>query len=139
MNILILCTGNSCRSQIAEGLFRKHLGEGHNVYSAGIEAHGVNPNAIKTMAEIGIDISNHTSKTIDDLPIKEFDYVITLCNSAKERCPILLGNHKKLHHSFRDPASATGTDEEIASAFASVRDEIEAFVKGVVMGEIRSH
>lgn len=134
MNLLILCTGNSCRSQIAEGLFRKHLGEGHNVYSAGIEAHGVNPNAIKTMAEIGIDITNHTSNTIDDLPKIEWDYVITVCDNAKERCPILPGSHKKLHHSFPDPASATGTDEEIATAFASVRDEIEDYVNKFVEG-----
>lgn len=134
MNILILCTGNSCRSQIAEGLFRKHLGEGHNVYSAGIEAHGVNPNAIKTMAEIGIDITNHTSNTIDDLPKIEWDYVITVCDNAKERCPILPGNHKSLHHSFPDPASAKGTEEEVAAIFASVRNEIEAYAKEFVAG-----
>lgn len=134
MNLLILCTGNSCRSQIAEGLFRKHLGEGHNVYSAGIEAHGVNPNAIKTMAAIGIDITNHTSNTIDDLPKIEWDYVITVCDNAKERCPILPGNHKKLHHSFPDPASAKGTEEEVAAIFASVRNEIEAYAKEFVAG-----
>jgi arsenate reductase len=134
MNLLILCTGNSCRSQIAEGLFRKHLGVGHNVYSAGIEAHGVNPNAINTMAEIGIDITNHTSDIIDNLPQIEYDYVLTVCDNAKERCPILPGNHKKLHHSFRDPASATGTDEEIAAFFAEVRDEIEVYVKEFVEG-----
>ncbi|PKL80713.1 MAG: protein tyrosine phosphatase [Ignavibacteriae bacterium HGW-Ignavibacteriae-4] len=134
MNLLILCTGNSCRSQIAEGLFRKYLGEGHNVYSAGIEAHGVNPNAIKTMAAIGIDISNHTSDTIDNLPIIEYDYVLTVCDNAKERCPILPGNHKKLHHSFPDPASAKGTEEEVAAIFASVRDEIDAYAKDFVEG-----
>lgn len=134
MNLLILCTGNSCRSQIAEGLFRKHLGKGHNVYSAGIEAHGVNPNAIKTMAEIGIDISSHTSDIIDNLPVIEYDYVLTVCDNAKESCPILPGNHKKLHHSFRDPASAKGTDEEIAAFFAEVRDEIDAYAKKFVEG-----
>ncbi|MFA7326073.1 MAG: arsenate reductase ArsC [Candidatus Kapaibacterium sp.] len=134
MNLLILCTGNSCRSQIAEGLFRKHLGEGHNVYSAGIEAHGVNPNAIKTMADIGIDITNHTSDIIDNLPPIEYDYVLTVCDNAKERCPILPGSHKKLHHSFRDPASATGTDEEVATFFAEVRDEIDAYAKKFVEG-----
>ena len=129
MNLLILCTGNSCRSQIAEGLFRKHLGEGHNVYSAGIEAHGVNPNAIKTMAEIGIDISSHTSKTVDELPNVEFDYVITVCNSAKERCPVIPGNHKSIHNWFADPSKVKGTDEEIADAFASVRDEIDEYAR----------
>ncbi len=134
MNLLILCTGNSCRSQIAEGLFRKHLGEGHNVYSAGIEAHGVNPNAIKTMAAIGIDITNHTSDTIDNLPNIEYDYVITVCDNAKERCPILPGNHKKLHHSFPDAASAKGTEEEVDAIFASARDEIEPYVNKFVEG-----
>lgn len=134
MNIVILCRANSCRSQLAEGLFRKHLGEEHNVYSAGLEPEGVNPNAIKTMAEIGIDISTHTSNTIDELPDVKFDYVITVCNSAKERCPVIPGNHKSIHHGFRDPAKATGTDEEIAAVFASVRDEIDVYAKEFVAG-----
>jgi arsenate reductase len=110
------------------------LGEGHKVYSAGIEAHGVNPNAIKTMAAIGIDISNHTSDTIENLPQVEYDYVITVCDNAKERCPVLPGNHKSLHHSFPDPAPAKGTKEEVDTIFASVRDEIEGYVKEFVEG-----
>ena len=129
MNLLILCTGNSCRSQIAEGFFRKYLGDGSNVYSAGIEAHGVNPNAIKTMAAIGIDISKHTSNTIEQLPSVKYDYVLTVCDNAKELCPIFPGHHKTLHHSFQDPASATGTNEEIAAVFATVRDEIDAYAR----------
>lgn len=134
MNIVILCRANSCRSQIAEGLFRKHLGDRHNVYSAGLEPEGVNPNAIKTMAEIGIDISNQTSKTMDELPVVQFDYVITVCNSAKERCPVLPGNHKSIHHWFADPAKVKGTDEEIAIAFASVRNEIDSYAKEFAAG-----
>jgi arsenate reductase len=109
-----------------------HLGEGHNVYSAGLEPEEVNPNAINTLAEIGIDISNHTSKTVNDLPSVEFDYVITVCNSAKERCPVIPGNHKSIHHWFADPSKVTGTDEEIAAFFAEVRDEIDAYAKDFV-------
>ncbi|MCB0702083.1 MAG: arsenate reductase ArsC [Candidatus Kapaibacterium sp.] len=129
MNIIILCRANACRSQLAEGLFRKHLGDKHNVFSAGLEPEEVNPNAIKTMAEIGIDISSHTSKTVDELPNVEFDYVITVCNSAKERCPVIPGNHKSIHNWFADPSKVKGTDEEIADAFASVRDEIDEYAR----------
>ncbi|PKL80711.1 MAG: protein tyrosine phosphatase [Ignavibacteriae bacterium HGW-Ignavibacteriae-4] len=132
MNIVILCRANSCRSQLAEALFRKHLGNNHNVFSAGLEPEEVNANAVKTMAEIGIDISNHTSKTVDDLPNIEFDYVITVCNSAKERCPVIPGNHKSIHHWFPDPSKVKGTEEEIATAFASVRDEIDEYAREFV-------
>lgn len=132
MNILILCRANSCRSQMAEGLFRKHLGSEHKVYSAGIEPEQVNKNAIEALADIGIDISRHYSKTVDELPNIEFDYVITVRNSAKEKCPVLPGKQKSIHHWFADPAKVKGTSEEIASAFATVRDEIEAYVKGFV-------
>lgn len=132
MKVIILCTGNSCRSQMAEGLFRYHLPDSSEVYSAGIEAHGVNPNAIIAMAEIGIDISNHTSNKIEDLPNQSYDYVITVCDNAAENCPILPGNHKTIHHSFPDPAKATGTESEIKQEFASVRDMIEEFVKDFV-------
>lgn len=132
MRILILCTGNSCRSQMAEGLFRHYLPEGSEVYSAGIEAHGVNPNAIIAMAEIGIDLGSHTSNRIDDLPTQSYDYVVTVCDNAAENCPILPGNHKTIHHSFPDPAKATGTEAEIKQQFASVRNQIEEFVKDFV-------
>lgn len=134
MNIIILCRANSCRSQLAEALFRKHLGEDHNVYSAGLEPEEVNTNAVKTMAEIGIDISNHTSKTVDDLPNIEFDYVITVCNSAKERCPVIPGDHTTIHQWFKDPSKVIGTDEEVAAAFASVRDEIDEYARKFVEG-----
>jgi arsenate reductase len=117
---------------LAEALFRKHLGNNHNVFSAGLEPEEVNANAVKTMAEIGIDISNHTSKTVDDLPNIEFDYVITVCNSAKERCPVIPGNHKSIHHWFPDPSKVKGTEEEIATAFASVRDEIDEYAREFV-------
>lgn len=132
MNIVILCRANACRSQLAEALFRKYFDNKHNVFSAGLEPEEVNANAIKTMAEIGIDISNHTSKTVDDLPNIEFDYVITVCNSAKERCPVIAGNHKSIHHWFPDPSKVKGTEEEIAAAFASVRDEIDEYAREFV-------
>jgi arsenate reductase len=119
---------------MAEGLFRHHLPKGSEVFSAGIEAHGVNPNAIIAMAEIGINISNHTSDKIEDLPNQNYDYVITVCDNAAENCPVLLGNHKTIHHSFPDPAKATGTEAEIKQEFASVRDQIEEFVKDFVKG-----
>jgi arsenate reductase len=114
---------------MAEALFRKHLGEGHNVYSTGIEPEPVKPNAIKTLAEIGIDISNSKSKTIDDLPNIAFDYVITVCNSANERCPVISGQHTRIHHWFADPSKTIGTAEEIEKAFAESRNEIEAYAK----------
>lgn len=117
---------------MAEGLFRHHLPEGSEVYSAGIEAHGVNPNAIIAMAEIGIDLGDHSSNKIEDLPNHSYDYVITVCDNAAENCPILPGNHKTAHHSFPDPAKATGTEEEIKQEFATVRDQIEKFVKDFV-------
>lgn len=119
---------------MAEGLFRHHLPDSSEVYSAGIEAHGVNPNAIIAMSEIGIDISNHTSNKIEDLPNQNYDYVITVCDNAAENCPILPGNHKTIHHSFPDPAKACGTDAEIKKEFSSVRDQIEMFVKDFVKG-----
>ena len=127
--ILVLCTGNSCRSQIAEG-FLNHFGNGKaEVHSAGIEAHGVNPKAIQVMKEIGIDISHHTSKTIEKYLAQNFDFVITVCDNAKENCPYFPGNAKKLHRNFPDPAKAKGTEDEILNEFRKTRDLIKEFCK----------
>ncbi len=104
--ILILCTGNSCRSQMAEGYIKKFAGDKAEVYSAGIEAHGVNPRAIKIMKEDGIDISFNTSNNINEYSNIHFDYVITVCDNANERCPFFPSNAKKLHHNFPDPAKS---------------------------------
>ena len=132
MNILILCTGNSCRSQIAEGYMRHFAKEKATVYSAGVERHGVNPKAIKVMNEDGIDISNHTSDLMDQYANTNFDYVITVCDNAKERCPFFPSSAVKLHHNFPDPAKATGTDEEVLDEFRNVRDQIKSYCKAFV-------
>ena len=126
-NILILCTGNSCRSQIAEGYMRHFAGDKAVVYSAGVETHGVNPKAVATMLEDGIDISNHTSNNIDEYKTIDFDYVITVCDNAKERCPFFPTNAYKFHYNFPDPAKATGTDLEIMEKFRSVRQLIKDY------------
>jgi arsenate reductase len=136
-NILILCTGNSCRSQMAEGWIRYYSGDQANVYSAGIEAHGLNINAVKVMADAMIDISNHKSKTVDELPAVEYDYIITVCDNAKEKCPYFPGKGLKLHKSFPDPASFKGSPEETLKQFAVVRDEIEDFSFDFVHSYIR--
>ena len=126
-NILVLCTGNSCRSQIAEGYLKHFLGDKAQVYSAGIETHGVNPRAVITMKEDGIDISNHTSNHVDEYQNIDFDFVITVCDNAKERCPFFPSKAQKLHQNFNDPAKATGTEEEILQEFRTVRQTIRAF------------
>lgn len=128
-NLLILCTGNSCRSQMAEGWFRHFGGDALNVYSAGVETHGVNPTAIKVMAEAGIDISSHTSNHLDEYLHLDFDFVITVCDSAKERCPVFPTKALKFHHNFDDPPKAQGTDEEKLNVFRRVRDEIRDYAK----------
>ncbi|HAL96045.1 MAG: arsenate reductase ArsC [Chitinophagaceae bacterium] len=125
--VLVLCTGNSCRSQIAHGYLNKFLAGKAEVYSAGIETHGVNPNAIVTMLEDGIDISHHTSNNITEYTGIQFDYVITVCDHANERCPVFPTSAIKLHHNFPDPAKATGTKEEIKSEFARVRNLIKQY------------
>jgi arsenate reductase (thioredoxin) len=133
-NILILCTGNSCRSQIAHGYLQHFtIDKTVTVYSAGIETHGVNPKAIKVMAADGIDISNHTSNNVSEYLHINFEYVITVCDNAQENCPVFPSNAKMLHHNFPDPAKATGTPEEVTAQFVKVRNEIkhycEAFAK----------
>ena len=131
-NILVLCTGNSCRSQLAEGYLRHFVGDRAEVYSAGVETHGVNPRAIKTMKEDGIDISGHTSNNILEYTDVEFDYVITVCDNAKERCPYFPSKAQKFHYNFPDPAKATGTEAEIEKAFNEVRDMIKVYCTNFV-------
>jgi arsenate reductase len=125
--ILVLCTGNSCRSQIAEGYLRHFAQDNAIVYSAGVETHGVNPLAIATMREDGIDISSHTSNNIDEYYDIDFDFVITVCDNAKERCPFFPTKAQKFHHNFPDPAKAIGTEEQIRQEFTKVRDIIKEY------------
>ena len=125
--VLVLCTGNSCRSQIAEGFLRHYAGNKAVIYSAGIETHGVNPRAIAIMKEVEIDISKHTSNNINEYKTIDFDFVITVCDNAKENCPYFPSNAKKLHYNFPDPAKATGTEDEILEQFRIVRQLIEEY------------
>ncbi len=135
--ILVLCTGNSCRSQLAEGYLRHFAGGKAEVYSAGVETHGVNPRAITTMKEDGLDISGHTSNNISEYLGIDFDYVITVCDNAKERCPYFPTQAQKLHYNFPDPAKATGTDEEIQKAFREVRDMIKKYSADFVQHHLK--
>jgi arsenate reductase len=128
-NVLVLCTGNSCRSQIAEGYLKHFAGDRVKVYSAGVEVHGVNPGAVKTMAEDGVDISSQTSNHVDEYRDVPFDFVITVCDNAVERCPIFPSTAQKFHHNFTDPAKATGTETEVTAQFAAVRGEIKAYCR----------
>ncbi len=125
--ILVLCTGNSCRSQIAEGYLRHFANGKAEIYSAGVETHGVNPKAIATMLEDNIDISNHSSNNIDEYKNIDFDFVITVCDNAKERCPFFPTKAQKFHHNFPDPAKAIGNGEEIKAQFRMVRDQIKKY------------
>jgi len=130
--ILVLCTGNSCRSQILDG-YLKQMGEDRlAVFSAGVEVHGLNPKAVQVMAEDGVDISMHTSNHIDDYRDVNFDYVITVCDHARESCPWFPAKAKLIHHSFEDPAKATGSAEEVLHSFRVVRDEIKAYAQKFV-------
>lgn len=122
--IYFLCTGNSCRSQMAEGWAKELLENSWSVYSAGIEAHGLNPNAVKAMKEIGIDISNQTSDIIDPELLHQADMVVTLCGDAADNCPVTPPNVKRVHWGFDDPAKAQGTEEEKWTVFQRVRDQI---------------
>jgi arsenate reductase len=125
--ILVLCTGNSCRSQIAEAYLRHFTGDKAEIYSAGVETHGVNPRAIAIMKEDGIDISNHTSNNINEYFYIDFDFVITVCDNAKERCPFFPTKAKMFHQNFPDPAKSTGTEEEILDQFRQVRQMIKSY------------
>lgn len=134
--ILVLCTGNSCRSQLAEGYLRHFAKDKAEVYSAGVETHGVNPRAVAIMEEDGIDISGHTSNNMDEYRDIDFDYVITVCDNAKERCPFFPSKAQKFHHNFPDPAKATGSETEIMKQFRSVREQIKAYSSDFVQQNI---
>lgn len=129
--ILVLCTGNSCRSQMAEGYLRFFAGNNAAIYSAGIEKHGVNPKAIAAMLEDGIDISQHTSNSLDEYMDIQFDWVITVCDQARESCPVFPGEAVQLHHDFPDPAKATGTEDEIMEQFRQVRQQIKDYCEEI--------
>ncbi len=132
LKILFLCTGNSCRSQMAEGWVGHLKGDVIEAYSAGIETHGLNPNAVKVMAEAGIDISSRRSKLVGDLKDISFDYVVTVCEHASENCPIFPGNAKIIHVGFDDPpklAEEAETEEQALNCYRRVRDEIMVFVQ----------
>ncbi len=128
-NILVLCTGNSCRSQIAEGYLRYYAAGKATIYSAGIETHGVNPKAIAIMKEDGIDISGHTSNHISEYTNIPFDFVITVCDHAKESCPVFPSSAKTVHHNFTDPSKVSGTEEKVMQAFRNTRAEIKQYCK----------
>ena len=132
VNILYLCTGNSCRSQIAEG-WTRHLGEDRvDVQSAGIEAHGKNPRAVKIMQESGIDISGQESTIVSEEMLNLADVVVTVCGHADEQCPVLPEGVKKVHWPLTDPAKATGSEDEIMSEFRTTRDEVEKRVRNIL-------
>ena len=137
-NVLVLCTGNSCRSQLLHGYLAQALGERANVYSAGVEVHGLNPRAVRVMAEDGVDISHHTSNHVDEYAAVPFDYVITVCDHANEVCPVFPSTAKKLHHNFPDPAKATGSEEEIMDQFRSVRDQVKAYAHDFVRAQFQT-
>ena len=136
--ILVLCTGNSCRSQIAEAYLRHFAGDKAQIYSAGIETHGVNPRAIQIMKEDGIDISGHTSNNIDEYRDIDFDFLITVCDHAKENCPYFPTNAIKFHQNFPDPAKAVGSEEEIMEQFREVRELIKAYSRNFVLENLRN-
>jgi arsenate reductase len=136
--ILVLCTGNSCRSQMAEGYLQHFAGHQAKVYSAGVETHGVNPKAIQVMQEDGIDISSHTSNNVNEYRDIDFDFVITVCDHAKERCPYFPSRAKKFHHNFPDPAKATGSEEQILDSFRNVRDKIKDYCRNFIQEHFTS-
>ena len=125
--VLVLCTGNSCRSQIAHGYLQHFAGDQAEIYSAGVETHVVNPKAIAIMKDDGIDISNHTSNNVLEYQAIDFDYVITVCDNAKERCPYFPTKAQKFHYNFPDPAKAIGSDDEIKIEFERVRNMIKKY------------
>lgn len=135
-NILVLCTGNSCRSQLAEGYLRFFANGKAEVYSAGVETHGVNPRAVKIMAEDGLDISSHSSNHVDEYAGIDFDYIITVCDHAKERCPYFPSKAKRFHHNFPDPAKAVGTEDEIMAEFRAVREMVKKYCADFIQNEL---
>jgi len=134
LNVLFLCTGNSCRSQMAEGWAHHLRGDQIEAYSAGIETHGLNPRAVQVMAEAGVDISGHQSKHVNDLHGIEFDYMVTVCGHANEQCPVFPSKARVVHIAFDDPpklAANAATEEERLVCYRRVRDEIRAFVESL--------
>ncbi|MCB2182467.1 MAG: arsenate reductase ArsC [Desulfobulbaceae bacterium] len=134
--ILFLCTGNSCRSQMAEGWARHFHAGKYDLYSAGIEKHGLNPLAVQVMAEAGVDISGHKSRLLDELPVTEFDYVVTVCGHADENCPFFPAKTKVIHHGFDDPpklAAQCTSEEEALEHYRRVRDEIKKFAQNLMI------
>ena len=135
--VLVLCTGNSCRSQIAEAYLRNFANEKAQIFSAGIETHGVNPRAIATMIDDGIDISHHTSNNVNEYGDINFDYIITVCDNANERCPYFPNNAKKFHHNFPDPAKVIGEEHDIMLQFKNVRELIKEYCRVFVSENIK--
>ena len=129
LTVLFLCTGNMCRSQMAEGWARHLKSDVIEAYSAGVSPAGVSSRAIRVMAEAGVDISSHISQHVDDFNDMDFDYVVTLCGNAKKKCPVFSGGVKHVHRAFDDPVMVVGTNDEIMAAFRKVRDNIRAFVE----------
>jgi arsenate reductase len=130
--ILVLCTGNSARSQMGEGLFREEGGAGYEVFSAGTRPSRVRPEAIEVMREIGIDISAHRSKSVDEFAGQSFDFVVTVCDSARDNCPVFPGAARRIHWSLEDPAAIEGTEEERIAAFRRIRDQLRERVNALV-------
>jgi arsenate reductase len=128
--VLILCTGNSARSQMAQGLLRHDAGDRFTVESAGTKPSTVRPEAIAVMKEVGIDISGHRSKSVEEFAKQKFDYVLTVCDNANESCPVFFGQAVRLHHSFNDPAAVEGSEEKRLGEFRRVRDELRSYLRG---------
>jgi len=127
--VLILCTGNSARSQMAEGLLRHDAGDRFEVESAGMKPGSVRPEAIAVMREADIDITDHCSKHVDEFARQQLDYVITVCDNARESCPVFFGKAQQLHHDFEDPAAVTGSEEQRLAVFRRVRDELRCYLR----------
>jgi arsenate reductase (thioredoxin) len=134
--ILFLCTGNSCRSQMAEGFARALAGDRADILSAGIEAHGKNPRAIAAMAEVGIDISGQESTRLDDQMLARADLLVTVCGHADEHCPVLPPGQRRIHWPLPDPARASGSEDDIRAEFRAVRDDIRARVEALLVDEL---
>ncbi|WP_430909270.1 arsenate reductase ArsC [Maribacter sp. 2-571] len=137
-NVLVLCTGNSCRSQMAHGYLNTLQNGLATIYSAGIETHGLNPGAVAIMGEDGIDITGHTSNHVDEYQGISWDYIITVCDHAKENCPFIPADHaQRIHHNFFDPSKVSGSEDEKHTAFLKARNEIREFCSNFVRNELQ--
>lgn len=136
MQVLFLCTENACRSQMAEGLVNHDLAGQVQAFSAGVRPSRVNPRAVQVMAELGIDISHHRSKSVDELAGQRFDLVITVCDQAQEQCPLFPGKTEVMHIGFPDPAKAAGTEDEIMAVFRQLRDEMRQQLMPLLQGRL---